>query len=170
MIHSLRFSIHLSPVKTLGAILLSFLFLFMFTSRAEALLRVPDEADMIKVEETLIEKVNPIIVVDSAWFIDFPSEVKLSFIQVVALVGDDRVEKTFFLDPNTFELVDEALIESYREQEANAENPIFTITSYSKDLVAQQDNSMLWFASIGALVVGLISFVFIKRKLNHQTK
>lgn len=165
MIHSLRFSLHLSPVKTLGVLLLSFLFLFMFTSRAEALLRVPNEADVVKIEETLIERVNPIIVVDSAWFIDFPSEVKLSFIQVVAIVGEERVEKTFFLDPNTFELVDEALIESYREQEANTENPIFTITSYNKDLAAQQDNSMLWIASFGALVVGLISFVFVRRKL-----
>jgi hypothetical protein len=164
MTHSLRFSLSHSQVKTLGVLLFSFLFLFMFTSRADALLRVPDEADMIKIEESLVERVHPTVVINSAWFIDFPSEVKLSFIQVVALVGEDKVEKTFFLDPNTFELVDEALIESYREQEANSENPIFTITSDNKDLELQKDNSMFWFASIGAFLVGLIGIIVLKLK------
>jgi Trk-type K+ transport system membrane component len=164
MTHSLHFSLSRSQVKTLGVLLFSFLFLFMFTSRADALLRVPDEADMIKIEESLVERVHPTVVINSAWFIDFPSEVKLSFIQVIALVGEDKVEKTFFLDPNTFELVDEALIESYREQEANSENPIFTITSGNKDLELQKDNSMFWFASIGALVVGFIGIIVLKLK------
>lgn len=168
MTHSLRFSLTHSQVKTLGVLLLSFLFMFMFTSRAEALLRVPDEAGMIKVEESLIERVHPTVVINSAWFIDFPSEVKLSFIQVIALVGEDKVEKTFFLDPNTYELVDEALIDSYREQEANSDNPIFTITSNTKDLELQKDNSMFWFASIGALVVGIISVVILKLKLKSS--
>ncbi|MBS3991540.1 MAG: hypothetical protein KGZ51_05650 [Erysipelothrix sp.] len=164
MTHSLRFSLNHSQVKTLGILLFSFLFMFMFTSRAEAILRVPDEAGMIKIEESLIERVHPTVVINSAWFIDFPSEVKLSFIQVIALVGEDKVEKTFFLDVNTYELVDEALIDSYREQEAKSENPVFTITSNNKDLELQKDNSMFWIASLGASVVGLIAIIVLKLK------
>jgi len=165
MTHSLRFSLNHSQVKTLGILLFSLLFMFMFTSRAEAILRVPDEAGMIKIEESLIERVHPTVVINSAWFIDFPSEVKLSFIQVIALVGEDKVEKTFFLDVNTYELVDEALIDSYREQEAKSENPVFTITSNTKDLEVQKDNSMFWLAALGVSVVGLIATAVLKRKL-----
>ncbi len=164
MTHSQRFTFNHSQVKTLGILLFSFLFMFMFTSRADAILRVPDEAGLIKVEESLIEKVHPTIVINSAWFIDFPSEVKLSFIQVIALVGEDEVEKTFFLDPNTYELVDEALIESYREQEANSDNPIFTITSGNKDLALEKDNSMFWLSVLGVSLVSLISVFVLKRK------
>lgn len=165
MTESHRLILSHSPVKILGILIFSFLFLFMFTSRTDALLRVPDEAELIKVEESLIEKVNPTIDINSAWFIDFPSEVKLSFIQVIALVGEDKVEKTFFLDPTTFELVDESLIESYREQEANSENPIFTITSGNKDLEVKEDNSMFWISLLGVSVVALISIFVLKRKI-----
>lgn len=168
MIQSHRYTLNHSQVKTLGILLFSFLFMFMFTSRADAVLRVPNEADLIKVEESLVEKVHPTVVINSAWFIDFPSEVKLSFIQVIALVGEDKVEKTFFLDPNTFELVDEALIESYREQEANSENPVFTITSNTKDIELQKDNSMFWVSLLGVSAIGLISVVVLKRKLKSS--
>jgi hypothetical protein len=164
MIHSLRLSSSHSQVKTLGILIISFLFLFMFTSRAHAVLKVPDEASLIKIEESLIERVHPTILISSAWIIDFPSEVKLSFYQVVAFVGEDKVEKTFFLDMNTYELVDEALIDSYREQEASSEDPVFTITSNNKDLEVQENDSTLWIVSLGSLVVGLGTYVVVKRK------
>jgi hypothetical protein len=164
MVHSHRLSLNYSQVKTLGILVISFLFLFMFTSRAHAVLKVPDERSLVKIEESLIERVHPTVVISSAWIIDFPSEVKLSFYQVIALVGEDQVEKTFFLDMNTYELVDEALIDSYREQEANSEDPVFTITSNNKDLALQENNQSLWLVSLGALVVGLGAYFVVKHR------
>jgi hypothetical protein len=142
--------------------------LLAFTSSAHAELKVPDESSLAKIEDALVEQVHPTIVIRSAWIIDFPSVVKLSFYQVVALVGEDQVEKTFFLDMNTYELVDEALIESYREQEADAEDPILTITN-TKDLELNEDNSMLWILSGGALVLGAATYLIFKQRkaANH---
>ncbi|MBS3972383.1 MAG: hypothetical protein KGZ84_05175 [Erysipelotrichia bacterium] len=169
MTHSIRLS---NPVKHVRMLLLTFILSIMtllaFTSSAHAVLKVPDESSLAKIEDALVEQVHPTIVISSAWIIDFPSVVKLSFYQVVALVGEDQVEKTFFLDMNTYELVDEALIESYREQEADAEDPILTITN-TKDLELNEDNSMLWILSGGALVLGAATYLIFKQRkaANH---
>jgi hypothetical protein len=169
MTHSIRLSNPAHKVTTLMlTFILSIITLLAFTSSAHAVLKVPDESSLAKIEDALVEQVHPSVVISSAWIIDFPSVVKLSFYQVVALVGEDQVEKTFFLDMNTYELVEEALIDSYREQEADAEDPIVTITN-TKDLELIEDNSMLWILSGGALILGAASYLIFKQRkqTNH---
>ena len=169
MTSTLRLSHSYFKVTTLiSTLLLSVMFVFFFTSNAHAVLKVPDEASLVKIEENLIEKVHPTITISSAWIIDFPSEVKLSFYQVIAFVGEDKVEKTFFLDMNTYDLVDEALIESYREQEANAVDPIMTTTG-TKDLEVGKTTNNLWALPLLAGLIALGSFIFKDKKaqVNH---
>jgi len=159
---------HFKVTTLISTLLLSVMFVFFFTSDAHAVLKVPDEASLVKIEESLIEKVHPTINISSAWVIDFPSEVKLSFYQVIAFVGEDKVEKTFFLDMNTYDLVDEALIESYREQEANAVDPIMTTTG-TKDLEVGKTTNNLWALPLLAGLITLGSFIFKDKKaqVNH---
>lgn len=159
---------HFKVTTLISTLLLSVMFVFFFTSNAHAVLKVPDEASLVKIEESLIEKVHPTITISSAWIIDFPSEVKLSFYQVIAFVGEDKVEKTFFLDMNTYDLVDEALIESYREQEANAVDPIMTTTG-TKDLEVGKTTNNLWALPLLAGLIALGSFIFKDKKaqVNH---
>ncbi|MBS3987069.1 MAG: hypothetical protein KGZ38_03835 [Erysipelothrix sp.] len=159
---------HFKVTTLISRLLLSVMFVFFFTSNAHAVLKVPDEASLVKIEENLIEKVHPTITISSAWIIDFPSEVKLSFYQVIAFVGEDKVEKTFFLDMNTYDLVDEALIESYREQEANAVDPIMTTTG-TKDLEVGKTTNNLWALPLLAGLIALGSFIFKDKKaqVNH---
>lgn len=159
---------HFKVTTLISTLLLSVMFVFFFTSNAHAVLKVPDDASLVKIEESLIEKVHPTITISSAWIIDFPSEVKLSFYQVIAFVGEDKVEKTFFLDMNTYDLVDEALIESYREQEANAVDPIMTTTG-TKDLEVGKTTNNLWALPLLAGLIALGSFIFKDKKaqVNH---
>lgn len=164
MTSTLRLSHSDFKVTTLiSTLLLSVMFVFFFTSNAHAVLKVPDEASLVKIEENLIEKVHPTIEISSAWIIDFPSEVKLSFYQVIAFVGEDKVEKTFFLDMTTYDLVEESLIESYREQEANAVDPIMTTTG-TKDLELGKETNNLWALPLLAGIIALGSFIFKDKK------
>lgn len=158
---------HFKVTTLLSSFLMCLLFVFVFNTSTQALLVVPSEASMISIEASLEERVNPVIVVSSAWVIDFPSEVKRSFYQVIALVGTDQVEKTFFLDPITFELVDEALIESFREQEARATDPILQITGV-EDKAATANNN-LWMLPLLAVITALGAVVFkdSKPQKNH---
>jgi len=69
---------------------------------------------------------------------------------------------------NTYDLVDEALIESYREQEANAVDPIMT-TIGTKDLELGKETNNLWALPLLAGLIALGSFIFKDKKaqVNH---
>lgn len=158
---------HFKVTTLFSSLFMGLLLVFVFNTSTQALLLVPSEASLISIEESLETQVHPVIVISSAWVIDFPSEVKRSFYQVIALVGEDQVEKTFFLDPITFELVDEALIESFREQEANATDPVIKITGVEDN--AATSNNNLWMLPLLALITALGAVIFkdSKPQSNH---
>lgn len=108
-------------------------FLFMFSISAFALLEVPNEESLVKIEEALMEYVGADLVIESAWFIDFPSVTDERFIQVIALLDGGRQEQTFYLNSVTFEVVNEDVILAYQQEEADSDEPVFRITTKSAD-------------------------------------
>lgn len=137
----------------------------VFAQSAFAVVMVPDDAAMEKIEQTLLEHIDDTFVIDSAWI----SEGRQSFYQVIVLVGTQQVEKTVYINTETFELMDRTLIESMRQDEANEEDPIMTITTVDGNQEPSNNNFMVWGLSSSVLLAGYLVFKTKKAKKAHQS-
>lgn len=106
----------------------------MFSMSAFALLEVADEESLLKIEEALLEHVDSgDLIIEEAWVIDFPSVTDVKFYHVSALLDNGNQKQIFYINVETFEVVNENVILDYQQQESEADEPVFRITSANPD-------------------------------------
>ena len=115
------------------ALVFSLIFIFVLTVSASAVLEVPDDNSLSMIESALNEYIGNDMVIDSAWFIDFPSVTNERFYHVVVLLDEGRQEQIFYLNATTYDIIHEDVILDYQQQEANSDDPIMRITAISDD-------------------------------------